>query len=98
MSKTSKIIQLVLLVAIVAAGINLYLTVFATSLALHQGWIVLSPAYHDLQILDHPAVLIVSGVLYFFQFFADKGMNAPEIALLCENQPLKSCPGPAVAA
>ncbi len=54
------------------AGINLYLTVFATSLALHQGWITLSPAYQDLQILDHPAVLIISGALYFFQFFADK--------------------------
>ncbi|MBV9658719.1 MAG: DUF4126 domain-containing protein [Verrucomicrobia bacterium] len=54
------------------AGINLYLTVFATSLALHQGWIVLSPQYHDLQVLDHPAVLIVSGALYFIQFFADK--------------------------
>lgn len=54
------------------AGINLYLTVFATSLALHQGWIVLSPQYHDLQVLDHPAVLILSGALYFIEFFADK--------------------------
>ena len=54
------------------AGLDLYLTVFATSLALYNGWIVLSPEYHNLQILGHPAVLIVSGVLYFVEFFADK--------------------------
>ena len=54
------------------AGIDLYLTVFATSLALYNGWIVLTPEYHNLQILGHPAVLIVSGTLYFIEFFADK--------------------------
>ena len=54
------------------AGIDLYLTVFATSLALYNGWIVLTPEYHNLQILGHPAVLIVSGVMYFLEFFADK--------------------------
>ena len=54
------------------AGSNLYLTVFATSLALYNGWIVLTPEYHHLAILGHPAVLIVSGVLYFMEFFADK--------------------------
>jgi hypothetical protein len=54
------------------AGIDLYLTVFATSLALYNGWIVLSPEYHDLAILGHPAVLIISGLLYFIEFFADK--------------------------
>ena len=54
------------------AGLNLYLTVFATSLALYNGWVVLTPEYHDLAILGHPAVMIVSGVLYFLEFFADK--------------------------
>jgi uncharacterized membrane protein len=54
------------------AGIDLYLTVFATSLALYNGWIVLSPQYQDLAILGHPAVLIISGVMYFVEFFADK--------------------------
>jgi uncharacterized membrane protein len=54
------------------AGIDLYLTVFATSLALYNGWIVLSPQYQDLAILGHPTVLIISGFLYFVEFFADK--------------------------
>ena len=54
------------------AGLNLYLTVFATSMAIYNGWIVLSPEYADLQILGHPAVMIVAGVLYFLEFFADK--------------------------
>lgn len=54
------------------AGVNLYLTVFATSLALHNGWLTLSDQYHDLTILGHPWVLYLSGGLYFLQFFADK--------------------------
>ena len=54
------------------AGIDLYLTVFATSLAIYNGWIVLSPEYQSLAILGHPAVLVVSGLLYFIEFFADK--------------------------
>jgi hypothetical protein len=54
------------------AGVDLYLTVFATSLAIYNGWIVLSPEYQDLAILGHPVVLFVSGFLYFIEFFADK--------------------------
>src|ERR1700719_4812436 len=54
------------------AGINLYLTVFATGLAIHFHWIVLAPAYQSLDVLGHPAIIIVSGVLYFLEFFADK--------------------------
>ena len=54
------------------AGINLYLTVFATGLAIHFHWIVLAPAYLSLDVLGHPAIIIVSGVLYFLEFFADK--------------------------
>ena len=54
------------------AGLNLYLTVFATSLAIHYGWVDLSTQYPDLLILGHPAVLIVSGALFLVEFFADK--------------------------
>jgi uncharacterized membrane protein len=54
------------------AGFNLYLTVFATSLAIHYGWVDVSAQYPDLLILGHPAVVIVSGVLYLIEFFADK--------------------------
>lgn len=54
------------------AGLNLYLTVFATSLAIYHGWIVLSPEYQQLAVLGHPAVIVVSGVMYALEFFADK--------------------------
>jgi len=54
------------------AGINLYLTVFATGLAIHFHWITLGPDYQALDILGHPAVIIISGVFYFLEFFADK--------------------------
>lgn len=54
------------------AGLNLYLTVFATSLAIYNGWLVLTPEYASLQVLGHPAVMIVAGVMYFLEFFADK--------------------------
>jgi hypothetical protein len=54
------------------AGINLYLTVFATSLALNMGWLVLSPEMQALQVLDNPLILMVAGALYFLEFFVDK--------------------------
>ena len=54
------------------AGINLYLTVFITGLAIHEHWIVLSPQYQGLAVLGHPAIIAVAGILYFIQFFADK--------------------------
>ena len=54
------------------AGINLYLTVFATGLAIHYHWIALDPAYQSLAILGHPAVIIIAGTLYFLEFLADK--------------------------
>jgi hypothetical protein len=54
------------------AGINLYLTVFITGLAVNQHWITLSPQYQSLEVLGHPAVVGVAGVLYFLEFFADK--------------------------
>lgn len=54
------------------AGINLYLTVFVTGLAVRMGWIVLSPQYHDLAALADPLIIGVAGFLYFIEFFADK--------------------------
>lgn len=54
------------------AGLNLYLTVFVTGLAIHYHWIDLSTAFPDLQVLGHPAVLTVAGILYAIEFFADK--------------------------
>ena len=54
------------------AGLNLYLTVFATGLAINQHWIDISQTHPDLAILGHPAIIAVSGVLYLLQFFADK--------------------------
>ena len=54
------------------AGVNLYLTVFVTGLAIHQHWIVLSPSYQSLAILGHPWIIAIAGVLYFLEFFADK--------------------------
>ncbi len=54
------------------AGINLYLTVFATSLALNMGWLHLSPEMQSLQVLADPAIFMISGGLYFLEFFVDK--------------------------
>lgn len=54
------------------AGINLYLTVFVTGLAINQHWITLSAQYQGLSILGEPAIIIVAGVLYAIEFLADK--------------------------
>jgi len=54
------------------AGVNLYLTVFVTGLAINQHWIVLSPAYQSLDVLGNPVIVTIAGVLYFLEFFADK--------------------------
>jgi hypothetical protein len=54
------------------AGLNLYLTVFATGLAIQQQWIDVSQQYPELAILAHPAILAISGTMYVLQFFADK--------------------------
>ncbi|MGI8432448.1 MAG: DUF4126 domain-containing protein [Chthoniobacterales bacterium] len=54
------------------AGLNLYLTVFVTGLAIQQHWIVLGPAYQSLEILANPVILWISGTLYVVEFFADK--------------------------
>jgi hypothetical protein len=54
------------------AGINLYLTVFVSGLAIHFHWITLAPAYQSLDVLGDPWIIAVSGILYFLEFFADK--------------------------
>ncbi|HEY2615501.1 MAG TPA: DUF4126 domain-containing protein [Chthoniobacterales bacterium] len=54
------------------AGINLYLTVFLTGLAINQHWIVLSPNYQSLEIFANPWIIVIAGLLYFLEFFADK--------------------------
>src|ERR1700736_5032827 len=53
-------------------GYSLYLTVFSTGLAIHLGWVHLAPQYSSLSILGDPAILIVSGLLFALEFFADK--------------------------
>ena len=54
------------------AGVNLYLTVFATGLAIHFHWITLAPQYQSLEVLGNPSIISIAGVLYFLEFFADK--------------------------
>lgn len=52
-----------------ASGIRLYAAVFLAGLAGFMGFVELPPG---LQVLQHPAVLGVSGSLCFVEFFADK--------------------------
>jgi hypothetical protein len=54
------------------AGLNLYLTVFVTGLAINQGWINIAQTHPDLAVLGHPAIVAIAGVLYLLEFFADK--------------------------
>lgn len=54
------------------AGVNLYLTVFVTGLAIHFHWITLAPQYQSLEILGNPWIISIAGILYFLEFFADK--------------------------
>jgi uncharacterized membrane protein len=54
------------------AGIDLYLTVFVTGLAIHLHWITLSPSYQSLEVLGQPWIIVIAGILYLLEFFADK--------------------------
>jgi hypothetical protein len=54
------------------AGINLYLTVFVTGLAIHFHWITLAADYQSLGVLGNPWIVTIAGILYFLEFFADK--------------------------
>ena len=46
------------------AGINLYLTVFVTGMAVHFGWVVLPSNLQDLLVLGDPWVIAIAGDLF----------------------------------
>ena len=54
------------------AGVNLYLTVFLTGLAVRFDWLQLAQQHQALDVLGHPGVLIVAGLLFAMEFLADK--------------------------
>ncbi len=54
------------------AGVNLYLTVLITGVAIRLDWVHLADRYQHLDVLGHPAVLTIAAVLYLMEFFADK--------------------------
>ncbi len=54
------------------AGLNLYLVVFVTGLAINQGWVDVSATYPQLAVLGEPAVLAAAGIFFCLQFFSDK--------------------------
>ncbi|CAN5675892.1 hypothetical protein BH09VER1_BH09VER1_02340 [soil metagenome] len=54
------------------AGLNLYLTVLVTGMAVHFHWLALKPELHDLAVLGEPWVIGIAGVLYLLQFAGDK--------------------------
>ena len=54
------------------AGLNLYLTVFVTGLALRLDWVALPAPLQGLEVLGHTVILAVAGFLYLIEFFADK--------------------------
>jgi hypothetical protein len=54
------------------AGINLYLTVFVTGLAVHLGWVTLPQHLEALNVLGDPWIIGIAGTLYVLEFFADK--------------------------
>lgn len=54
------------------SGINLYATVLAIGLVLRFDLVQIDPAYEQLNILAHPAVIGAAGFMYVVEFFADK--------------------------
>ena len=54
------------------AGLNLYLTVLITGLAIRFNWVALAEQYDQLAVLGSPAVIIASGVFFCAEFFSDK--------------------------
>ncbi|HUL64078.1 MAG TPA: DUF4126 domain-containing protein [Burkholderiaceae bacterium] len=63
--------QLLALAAVLgfASGIRLYAVLLIVGLVGFAGWVQLPPG---LQVLSHPAVLVVAGVMFVAEFFADK--------------------------
>jgi hypothetical protein len=54
------------------SGLNLYLTVLVTGLAVRFEWIQLAPAYSGLAVLSDPIILGLAGAFFLLEFFADK--------------------------
>ena len=54
------------------AGLNLYLVVLVTGLAINQGWVDVSSTYPDLMVLGDPLVITAAGIFFCMEFFADK--------------------------
>ncbi len=54
------------------AGINLYLTVFVTGLAVKFNWVVLAERHAELSVLGEWPVIGVAGALLLVEVFADK--------------------------
>ncbi|MDA7922685.1 DUF4126 domain-containing protein [Verrucomicrobiales bacterium] len=54
------------------AGLNLYLVVLLTGMAINQGWVDVSVTYPDLMALGDPAVITAAGVFFCLEFFSDK--------------------------
>lgn len=54
------------------AGLNLYLVVLVTGLAINQGWVDVSSTYPDLMVLGDPLVLTAAGIFFCMEFFSDK--------------------------
>ena len=54
------------------AGVNLYLTVLVTGLALVFHWVILPSPLAGLEVLGHPSIITIAAVLYAIEFFADK--------------------------
>ena len=52
------------------SGINLYAAILTVGFGQRLGWISGLP--ESMQVLSHPAVLIVAGLFYVLEFFADK--------------------------
>jgi uncharacterized membrane protein len=63
--------QLLALAAVLgfASGVRLYAVLFVVGLAGYAGWVQLPPGLH---VLEHPAVLVIAGVMCLAEFFADK--------------------------
>ena len=54
------------------AGLNLYLTVLVTGMAIRFQWLHLGPAYENLSVLGNGWLLGIAGILFLVEFFADK--------------------------
>jgi hypothetical protein len=54
------------------AGLNLYLVVLVTGLAINQGQVDVTSTYPDLMVLGDPLVVTAAGIFFCLEFFSDK--------------------------